>query len=48
MNSKLLSCFHLPIPQQPNAKCEIGVIPGPHGSPKIFAEDGLASLFEDE
>lgn len=48
MDSKPLSCFHLPIPQRPNVKWEIGVIPGPHGSPEFFAEDGLVSLFKDE
>ena len=38
----------VPIPTQPSACWTVGVIPGPHGAPDYFTEDGLASLFAGE
>ncbi|KAL1877513.1 hypothetical protein Daus18300_002501 [Diaporthe australafricana] len=33
------------IPPRPKAGWTIGVVPGPHGAPDFFTEEGLASLF---
>ncbi|KYK54116.1 hypothetical protein DCS_06073 [Drechmeria coniospora] len=38
----------VPIPEQPNASWTIGVIPGPHGAPEYFTDDGLETLFSGE
>lgn len=37
-----------PIPSQPSAKWTIGVIPGPHGAPDIFNQEGINALFDSE
>ncbi|ETS86980.1 hypothetical protein PFICI_00808 [Pestalotiopsis fici W106-1] len=44
----LQSAVPLPIPSQPNAKWTIGVIPGPHGAPDIFNQEGIDALFDNE
>lgn len=36
----------VPIPLQPKAEWTIGVVPGPHGAPDFFTEEGLNSLFD--
>lgn len=36
------------IPDQPGACWTLGVVPGPHGAPDYFTEDGLATLFSAE
>ncbi|PHH91569.1 hypothetical protein CDD83_11163 [Cordyceps sp. RAO-2017] len=41
-------CPDIPIPSQPNACWTIGVVPGPHGAPDYFTQDGLATLFAGE
>lgn len=41
-------CPALSMPDQPNATWTIGVVPGPHGAPDYFTQEGLTTLFSGE
>ncbi|UNI17622.1 hypothetical protein JDV02_003952 [Purpureocillium takamizusanense] len=38
----------IPLPTHPGACWTIGVVPGPHGAPDYFTQEGLAALFSGE
>lgn len=38
----------IPIPRQPRVCWTVGVIPGPHGAPDYFTDDGLDDIFSGE
>ncbi|XP_044717055.1 amidase domain-containing protein [Hirsutella rhossiliensis] len=47
-SERLPACPAIPIPDQPSATWTIGVVPGPHGAPDYFTQDGLTTLFAGE